>query len=116
MWQNVTTEFNSALSWYRNLDIKATVGKYREQINENVFDNPTLKRLEHLPRKPREMSAELDRDLRAVSTSFNDAYPYAASLCRSHSSLMLGSFLLVTVLPIWLRGMLMTCFSVCFFL
>lgn len=102
--QNVSDYYNQALFWYRNIDVKGTVGKYRENINQVVFDNPILKQIEHWPHKPKEVAAEIDRDLRAVSVKFNDSFPYAASMCRSHSTFVLGSFLAITILPLWGRG------------
>lgn len=104
VWQNIKEPIDEVYSWYRSVDIKATVGKYREKINQDVFDNPTLKRIEHWPHKPKEVSAEIDRDLRSVSLKFNESFPYTASMCRSHPALVLGSFIALTTLPIWSRG------------
>jgi hypothetical protein len=103
----VTDAFAQAQSWYRSVDIKGTVATYREKINNDVFGNPTLKQIEQWPHKPKEVAAEIDRDLRALSTKFNDQFPYAASMCRSHTGLVLGSFVAITVLPVWSRGTLL---------
>lgn len=104
LWETIKGSFKQVQNSYRSLDIKGTIEQCRENINHDIFENPTLKQLQHLPNKPNEIAAEIDQELRAVSIKFNESYPYAASMCRSHPALVLGTFLAVSIFPLWRRG------------
>lgn len=103
LWETIKEPFKQVQDSYRSLDIKGTIEKYREKINHDVIENPTLKKMQQLPHKPKEISAEIDKELRTLSIKFNENYPYAASMCRSHPTLILGSFLTVCIFPLWTR-------------
>jgi hypothetical protein len=103
LWETIKEPFKQVRDSYRSLDIKGTIEKYREKINHDVIENPTLKKMQQLPHKPKEISTEIDKELRTLSIKFNENYPYAASMCRSHPTLILGSFLAVCIFPLWTR-------------